>query len=99
MVGEKALWRLLTRREGQFAFVPGGGGGGEAEDRIGRKVEELVLEGLRQADELARLLPSMPAATDVLERAVHPSELPPGLHPVTEEVVGILETPRPLRWR
>lgn len=90
--GEKALWRLLTRREGQFAFVPGGG---PVEDRIGRKVEELVLEGLRQADEVARLLPEMPAPQDVLERAVHPSELPPGLHPVTEEVVTILETPRP----
>lgn len=91
VVGEKALWRLLTRREGQFAFVPGGGA---VEDRIGRKVEELVLEGLRQADELARLLPNMPAPQDVLERAVHLSELPPGLHPVTEEVFAILETPR-----
>src|SRR5512142_1546697 len=91
VVGEKALWRLLTRREGQFAFVPGGGA---AEDRIGRKVDELVLEGLRQADEAARLLPDMPSPQDVLERAVHPSELPPGLHPVTEEVVSILETPR-----
>jgi len=91
VAGEKALWRLLTRREGQFAFVPGGG---VAEDRIGRKVDELVLEGLRQADELARLLPEMPSPQDVLERAVHPSELPPGLHPVTEEVVAILEAPR-----
>jgi DNA-binding response OmpR family regulator len=91
VVGEKALWRLLTRREGQFAFVPGGG---PVEDRIGRKVEELVLEGLRQADEVARLLPDLPAPADHLERAVHPSELPPGLHPVTEEVVALLETPR-----
>jgi DNA-binding response OmpR family regulator len=88
--GEKALWRLLTRREGQFAFVPGGA---PVEDRIGRKVEELVLEGLRQADEVARLLPELPAPQDVLERAVHPAELPPGLHPVTEEVVAHLETP------
>lgn len=91
VVGEKALWRLLTRREGQFAFVPGGGA---AEERIARKLDELVLEGLRQADELARLLPDLPAPQDVLERAVHPSELPPGLHPVTEEVVAVLETPR-----
>ncbi len=91
VTGEKALWRLLTRREGQFAFIPGGA---EVEARIERKVEELVLEGLRQADELARLLPDLPVATDVLERAVHPSELPPGLHPVTEEVVANLETPR-----
>src|SRR5512144_906284 len=36
--GEKALWRLLTRREGQFAFVPGTPPGA---DRIDRKVDEL----------------------------------------------------------
>ena len=89
--GEKALWRLLTRREGQFAFVPGAPAGA---DRIDRKVDELVLEGLRQADEIARLLPSLPAPGDLLELAVHPSEIPAGLHPVTEDVVALLGTPR-----
>jgi CheY-like chemotaxis protein len=89
--GEKALWRLLTRREGQFAFVPGQNGYPE---RIERKVEELVLEGLRQADEVARLLPALPPAQDVLELAVDPSEIPHGLHPVTEEVVALLAAPR-----
>jgi DNA-binding response OmpR family regulator len=89
--GEKALWRLLTRREGQFAFVPGAAPGPE---RIERKVEELVLEGLRQADEIARLLPALPGAAEVLELAVHPSEIPAGLHAVTEEVVELLQTPR-----
>jgi len=91
--GEKALFRLLTRREGQFAFVPGPPG---AEERIERKVEELVLEGLRQADEVARLLPSLPQPGEVVELAVHPSEIPPGLHPVTEEVVALLDEPRRL---
>jgi DNA-binding response OmpR family regulator len=91
VTGEKALFRLLTRREGQFAFVPGQDVGAE---RIERKVEELVLEGLRQADEVARLLPHLPAATDAIELAVHPSEIPPGLHPVTEEVVALLDGPR-----
>ncbi len=91
--GEKALYRLLTRREGQFAFVPGPPG---ADERIERKVEELVLEGLRQADELARLLPALPQPGDLVELAVLPTEIPPGLHPVTEEVVALLETPRRL---
>src|SRR5512138_315233 len=67
-VGEKALYRLLTRREGQFAFVPGPSGG---EPRIERKVEELVLEGLRQADEVARLQPALPQPGDLVELAVH----------------------------
>jgi DNA-binding response OmpR family regulator len=92
-VGEKALYRLLTRREGQFAFVPGPSG---AEERIERKVDELVLEGLRQADEVARLLPSLPGPGDLVELAVDPSEIPPGLHPVTEEVVALLDEPRRL---
>jgi DNA-binding response OmpR family regulator len=89
--GEKALYRLLTRREGQFAFLPGPHGG---EERIDRKVEELVLEGLRQADEVARLLPALPQPGDAVELAIHPSEIPPGLHPVTEEVVALLASPR-----
>jgi DNA-binding response OmpR family regulator len=91
VVGEKALWRLLTRREGQFAFVPGAA---PAAERIERKLEELILEGLRQADEVAALLPGLPLPTDLVERAVHPAELPPGLHPVTEEVLRLLDGPR-----
>jgi hypothetical protein len=57
-------------------------------------VDELVLEGLRQADEVARLLPSLPQPGDRVELAVHPTEIPPGLHPVTEEVVALLAAPR-----
>jgi len=89
--GEKALWRLLGRRDGQFAFVPGTG---PSEDRIDRKVDELVLEGLRQADEVARLAEQLPPPTDHIELTLDPSELPAGLHPVTEEVVALLATPR-----
>jgi hypothetical protein len=88
--GEKALYRLLALREGQFAFVPGPP---PPEPRIDRKVEELVLEGLRQSDEVAALLPSLPQQHETVELAVDPSEIPPGLHPVTAEVVGALRTP------
>jgi DNA-binding response OmpR family regulator len=88
--GEKALFRLLALREGQFAFVPGVAPG---EPRIDRKVEELVLEGLRQSDEVAALLPALPRPNDVIELAVHPTELPQGLHPVTAEIVALLRAP------
>jgi DNA-binding response OmpR family regulator len=91
-VAEKALWRLLTRREGQFAFHSAVVVGPE---RIDRRLDELLLEGLRQSDELAQLLPTLPAPQDLLELAVQPSELPPGLHPVTQEVVAALERPLP----
>lgn len=88
--GEKALYRLLALREGQFAFVPGPP---PPEPRIDRKVEELVLEGLRQSDEVAALLPSLPQPHEPVELAVDPSEIPAGLHPVTAEVVALLRTP------
>jgi DNA-binding response OmpR family regulator len=89
--GEKALWRLLTRREGQFAFVPGAPG---VPERISRRLDDLLLEGLRQADELAALLPALPGPLDRVALAVRPEEIPPGLHPVTEEVVALLRTSR-----
>jgi DNA-binding response OmpR family regulator len=92
VVGEKALFRLLTRREGQFAFVPGQLG--DVVERIERRVEELMLEGLRQADEATRLLPVLPQPDDTVELAVDPSEIPAGLHPITEEVVALLGGPR-----
>lgn len=88
---EKALWRLLTRREGSFAFHPGASA---EQERIERRLDELLLEGLRQADELAALLPGLPAPADRIELAVPVTELPGGLHPVTEEVVGLLAVPR-----
>src|SRR5512142_2921921 len=92
VTGEKALFRLLARREGQFAFVPGQLA--DAAERIDRRVEELMLEGLRQADEATRLLPVLPQPEDTVELAVDPSEIPPGLHPLTEEVVALLGNAR-----
>jgi hypothetical protein len=88
---EKALWRLLTRREGQFTFQPGVT---VEQERVDRRLDELLLEGLRQADELAALLPSLPAAQDRIELCEPATERPSGLHPVTEEVVGLLAVPR-----
>jgi DNA-binding response OmpR family regulator len=91
VAGEKALFRMLARREGQFSFHPGPV---PSEGRISRRLDELLLEGLRQADELARLLPALPSQGERLELFVAASEIPPGLHPVTAEVVRLLETPR-----
>ena len=90
-VGEKALWRLLTHHEGQFAFAPGDP---PESDRITRRLDDLLLEGMRQADELARLLPSLPPPREVVELAIGSEEIPVGLHPVTAQVVAALATPR-----
>jgi CheY-like chemotaxis protein len=88
--GEKAVYRLLARREGQFSFQPGPV---PAEGRIRRRLDELLLEGLRQADEMARLLPELPAPGERVELSPGASELPAGLHPVTEQVARLLESP------
>ncbi|HEY6107210.1 MAG TPA: DUF4388 domain-containing protein, partial [Anaeromyxobacteraceae bacterium] len=85
--GEKAVYRLLSWREGLFSFLPGPP---PAERRLDRKLDELLLEGLRQSDEAAVLLPALPAPGDLLELSVAPAEIPAGLHPVTEEVVALL---------
>ncbi|HVP66576.1 MAG TPA: DUF4388 domain-containing protein [Anaeromyxobacteraceae bacterium] len=90
--GEKALFRLLSRREGQFSFQAGPV---PAEGRVSRRVDELLLEGLRQVDELSRLLPALPGPAERIELFVAASEIP-GLHPVTEEVVQLLSSPRTL---
>ncbi len=94
--GEKALYRLLSWREGQFAFVAGRAAG-TGTGRIEKRLDELVLEGFRQADEVARLLPSLPAADERLALAVAPAAVPEGLHPVTAEVVSLLARPRSLQ--
>lgn len=89
-VAEKALWRLLTRHDGQFAFAPGDPPG---EDRITRRLDDLLLEGMRQADELGRLLPALPPPRETIELAIGGEEIPVGLHPVTAQVVAALSTP------
>ncbi len=92
--GEKALYRLLSHREGQFAFVPGKPGGAA---RIAKRLEELMMEGMRQSDEVARLLPALPAPADLVALAVSARAVPEGLHPVTAGVVALLAAPRTLQ--
>jgi hypothetical protein len=88
---EKALWRLLTRREGLFSFAQGTPPG---PDRITRRLDDLILEGLRQADELARLLPLVPSTRDLVELAIDPAAHPEPVSPVMAELVALLSRPR-----
>lgn len=91
--GEKALFRLLARREGSFAFAPGPAGGPA---RIDRRMDALVMEGLRQVDEAAALWPSLPLPSERIELVADEGAMGPGLHPVTAEVVRLLGRPLPL---
>ncbi len=86
--GLKALFRLLQWREGLFAFQPG-----ESPDPgdIARPVEEVLLEGLRQADELPGLLAALPGAS--VRFALSPSAALEGERDrATAEVLSLLRS-------
>lgn len=90
VTGEKALGRLLSVREGPFAFVAGSVPGAM---RIARRVEELILDGLRQVDEMAALSRELPPPDQRLALAIAASAVPEGLLPVTSEVLALLGRP------
>lgn len=58
ITGEKALFRLIPLREGRFRFIPGKV---DVHQTINAPGQHLMLEGLRQFDELKKLEPSIPA--------------------------------------
>jgi CheY-like chemotaxis protein len=90
--GEKALFRILAWREGTFAFVPGVA---QVTRKIERPMEDALLEGMRQADEMGKLVASLPPRNSRL--AIAPdAQLPKDQHPVTAEVMQLLAEPRPM---
>ncbi|WP_257458069.1 DUF4388 domain-containing protein [Archangium lipolyticum] len=90
--GEKALFRLLVWSEGTFTFAPGGNSG---KARIQRAMDDALLEAMRQADEVNRLLPGLPPRNTRLVLAPE-ADLTKDQHPVTAQVVELLRQPRAL---
>jgi CheY-like chemotaxis protein len=87
--GEKALFRLLDWAEGTFSFQPGPPA---TENRIGRGMDELLLEAARQTDECRRLVAALPEAG--MRWAQAPGAGLRAVPPLAREVLGSLETPR-----
>ncbi|MDJ0789175.1 MAG: DUF4388 domain-containing protein [Myxococcota bacterium] len=85
--GEKALYRLLSWREGSFSFEPGRVTGSA---RIQTPTRALLLEGVRQLDEAQRLADRLPPLDARIRLSVAPDELPTGVHPLTETVLRAL---------
>ncbi len=85
---EKALFRLLGCREGQFRFEPGPGDG-PAEIKLPTRA--LLAEGLRQLEEGHRLAPKLPPVESPIRMKIARDELPPVLHPLTQEVLGLID--------
>jgi CheY-like chemotaxis protein len=90
--GEKALFRMLSWTEGSFSFVPNAV---SVAVRINRSMEDALLEGLRQRDEVERLLPMLPPLATRLQLSAHGS-FPPDQHPVTAQVMELLHASRTL---
>lgn len=86
--GEKALFRLLTWSEGSFAFrsepvtLP---------PRIAATTRALLMEGMRQLDEWRRLRAELPALDAHASLRVRDGALPSVVHPLTQEVLLLLE--------
>ncbi len=84
--GIKALFRLLQWKEGTFSFVP------EESAQPGdihKSVEELLLEGLRQGDELPALRVALPSPETALVLTSAADQLLGEQHPVTAEVIAV----------
>ncbi len=86
--GEKAMFRLLAWREGSFAFSPNRPAGAA---RILTPTRALLLEGMRQLDEWDRLRGTLPPLDAQVVLTMKKSDLPSGVHPLTQEVLLLLE--------
>jgi CheY-like chemotaxis protein len=82
--GAKALFRLMSFREGRFEFLPEDPG---ATRRIDVPTRSLLLEGVRQIDETARLRQQLPTPDLRLRLARPLGRLPPAAHPLTQDVL------------
>jgi len=86
--GEKALFRLLGWRDGTFSFTPDRV---HVTPRILTPTRALLLEGMRQLDEWDRLRASLPSRDARVVLKVAKADLPSGVHPLTQEVLLLLE--------
>jgi CheY-like chemotaxis protein len=86
--GEKALFRLLAWREGSFAFSPNPVRGAS---RILAPTRGLLIEGVRQLDEWDRMREVLPSLDARVVLNVDTGKLPNVVHPLTQEVLLLLE--------
>ena len=86
--GEKALFRLLRWTHGHFFFDPGRG---DQTPSIVAPTRALLAEGLRQRDEWDRLALKLPSLDAQVRLQVRRGDLPNIVHPLTQEVMILLE--------
>ena len=85
---EKALFRMLDWASGTFHFQPTVI---EGAPEIRTPTRTVLAEGLRQLEEWNRLAPKLPPLESPVKLRVDRSELPNVVHPLTQEVLALLE--------
>ncbi len=88
ITGEKAFYRLLLWEYGKFRFTPGNP---QTERHIDQTTDQLLLEGMRQNDEMLAQMSTFPAGDRLLELAVPVEHLPKGLRPGTLEIIELID--------
>ena len=86
--GTKALYRLLGWRRGRFSYQPGPV---SAVRTIKAPPDAVVMEGMRQSDELARLAERRPPDRARVVVTMDRKGLPEDLHRTTREVLSLTE--------
>jgi CheY-like chemotaxis protein len=87
VAGEKALYRILGAREGTFVFYPDAA---PEHRRIDAHTDQLLMEGARQSDEVARLGETLPGFGALVSISVAPNDP----SPLAAAIVEHLDEPR-----
>ncbi|MBI5287024.1 MAG: response regulator [Deltaproteobacteria bacterium] len=85
---EKALYRLLTWKDGRFEFLPRPI---DILPQTHRSPGSLLMEGMRQYDEWEKSKGQFPKAQSVLEKRIDSSRLPEGLKPIIYEIIFLVD--------
>ncbi len=86
--GVKAFYRLLTVKNGKFEFIPHRA---LTPTRITSTTESLLMEGMRQIDEMKKNKDVLPPLDAVVKLKKKLSELPKQVRTITQEVLLLLE--------
>ncbi len=83
-LGEKALYRLISIREGMFRFLPGNV---EVRRTIHSSSQQTLLEGLRHLDEIKNLSGDLPSPNDSVVLSKHSHSITGGSGVVREVIL------------
>jgi len=95
IVAEKALYRLLTWKEGRFEFAPGDSA--SEPGRIHKPTRALIMEGMRQIDEWARIRSELPPEDGRVGLGEGSSELAEDGNELTRDALQAVEAYRRVR--